>query len=123
MKKKKLKSLKSLKNKADQLFSRFIRERDRHTCYTCGKVIQANESQNGHYISRKYLFYRYDERNCHCQCVGCNVFGKGNMTVYSLKMLENYKYAFLVEIEKNKNRYVGNTREFLSQIIQKYGQN
>src|SRR6185369_17519196 len=114
MKKKKLKSLKKLKLEADRVFSHFIRNRDKHKCYTCGKELEDNQSQCGHYISRSYLALRYDERNCHCQGVECNVFKSGNMAVYAIRLTEQFGYSILEEFERNKLNNVGDTRTFLN---------
>jgi hypothetical protein len=118
---KKPKSLKKLKLEADRLFSQFIRERDKHICYTCEKWLNPKESQNGHYISRNYLYLRYDERNCHCQGVECNVFKKGNMAIYAIKLEQQYGQGILQELETIKLNNVGDTRLFLNGIIKKYG--
>jgi hypothetical protein len=37
------------------------------------------EIQNGHFVSRSSLSTRYDEDNCRPQCVGCNIFGGGQI--------------------------------------------
>lgn len=109
-----------LKKKADKVFSRWIRNRDKHICYTCGKVMQPNESQNGHYISRSYYYLRYDERNCHCQCVACNVFNNGNIPLYSVKLESQYGFGILQDLEKDKRLQIGKARDFLNKIIEKY---
>ena len=116
----KTQKLSVLKKRADKVFSMFIRERDGHKCYTCSKQMTKTESQNGHYIPRNYLFYRYDERNCHCQCVGCNVFKKGNLTVYALHLISDYGVDFLRELDANRLRSVGDTRVFLNLVINLY---
>lgn len=120
MKKKKLKSFKKLKLEADRLFSIFIRKRDKHICYTCGKWLNPKESQAGHYISRNYLFLRYDERNVHCQGNECNIFKKGNLAVYALKLESQYGQGILQELEAKKLNNVGDSRIFLTEIIKKY---
>ena len=83
------KSISFLKGKADKLISSYIRRRDTH-CYTCYRFLEYEQRQNGHYISRSYLPLRYDPINCHTQCVGCNVFKKGNMALYALHLLKDY---------------------------------
>lgn len=120
MKKKKLKSLKKLKLEADRIFSQFIRKRDKHICYTCGKQLSEKESQCGHYVARNYLALRYDERNCHCQGVECNVFKSGNIAVYGVKLEKEYGYGILQILENDKFEYIGDTRLFLNKIIKQY---
>lgn len=118
--KKKLKSIKKLKLEADRAFSRHIRNRDRHICYTTGKWLNPKESQCGHYISRNYLALRYDERNCHCQSIAENIFKKGNLPVYALKLEAQYGQGILQELESIKLTNVGDTRIFLNKIIKRY---
>ena len=47
--------------------------------------------------------YRYDERNNHCQCVACNVFKKGNLTVYALRLIKIYGTKLLEELKGHEN--------------------
>jgi hypothetical protein len=121
MKKKKLKSISYLKRKADKLFSVFIRVRDCN-CFTCGRWLDFNSRQNGHYISRNHLNTRYDEQNCNTQCVSCNVFKKGNMAMYALNLTDKYGAEILRDLDVRKRLSVANTREFLNDIIRRYEQ-
>lgn len=115
---KKLIPLPKLKKRADAVFSKWIRERDK-ACYTCMRVIPTTELQNGHYVSRSYLALRYDERNNHAQCVSCNVFKHGNMTVYALRLINDYGTDLLREFEQTKHTQV-NTRQLLNEVIERY---
>ncbi len=65
----KKKTIKQLKKIADTLWSEYIRKRDCTICYTCNTPLPYNKSQCGHFISRDCLQLRYDEANCHCQCL------------------------------------------------------
>jgi hypothetical protein len=76
------KSTAKLKKELDSVFSQFVRLKHANkdgtvACYTCGKVKNWREMQNGHFISRQYLVTRWNEDNCRVQCVGCNMFGDG----------------------------------------------
>jgi hypothetical protein len=113
---KKLKSISRLKKDADHAFSHWIRKRDAK-CYTC---ITGRAEQNGHYVSRAYLALRYSEKNCHAQCVSCNVFRNGNLTVYALKLIEEYGTEILKEFENTKRNHISNPRKFYEEIISKY---
>lgn len=82
-KKKKAKTVTWYKKKADALFSLFIRQKyaDKDgniKCYTCPTIRPLKKMQNGHFVSRRYLGTRYDERNCRPQCWYCNGHGYGN---------------------------------------------
>lgn len=68
--------------KADAAFSKFIRMRDADangivSCVTCGRRRHWREVDCGHFITRAKQSTRYDERNCHAQCKGCNRFQGG----------------------------------------------
>ena len=68
------------RNKLDQLFSRYIRERDRWTCRVCGK--QYPKGSQGlhcsHIFSRRHSAIRYDERNAVAKCFSCHQWYGGN---------------------------------------------
>lgn len=70
MKKSKKPSRKSLVIKLDKLFSLYIRNRDNNTCVVCGST---ERPTCGHLFSRINYSTRWDEENCYCQCVGCNL--------------------------------------------------
>ena len=116
-----LKSISQLKKVADAVFSVWIRTRDNGTCFTCGITKPIKEMQNGHYVSRGHNSLRFDERNCHCQCVGCNVFKHGNMDEYTLALTRMYGIGILDELSNEKRKIKQFTREELQGIIDKYG--
>jgi hypothetical protein len=89
-----------LVKRLDEVFSKFIRQRDKGICVTCGSVQDWKYQQNGHYEGRGKYPTRWDEKNCHCQCLVCNMFKKGNYTSYSLFMLEKYGEKFLKDLHK-----------------------
>jgi len=84
------------RNTADQWFSRFIRIRDIITgeycrCVTCGKSIHWKyEAQCGHYATRGKAATRYNEQNCHAQCVYCNGQNKGEQAKHGFKIDDMY---------------------------------
>lgn len=97
-----------LKKMLDKVFSEYVRisNSDKNgycICVTCGKKDHYKSMQNGHYISRQHLAVRYDETNCHVQCVGCNIFRGGNYTAYALYMLDNYGEEKLQWLEQQKH--------------------
>jgi hypothetical protein len=71
------------KKEADRLFSLYIRTKYSDAegnikCFTCPTIRPLKKMQNGHFVSRRYLGTRYDERNCRPQCWYCNSHGYGN---------------------------------------------
>jgi len=63
------KSKRSLRTKADTLFSKYIRGRDKK-CQRCEKTTQL---QAAHVISRACLTTRYDYDNCLTLCADCHL--------------------------------------------------
>lgn len=60
--------------KADLAFSHYIRDRDKKTCFFCGKV----GSQNSHFWGRGNKGTRYDPENCDYVCGGCHMRHEGS---------------------------------------------
>ena len=95
-----------LRAKLDTQFSLFIRARDAMPngyakCISCGKIHFWRELQCGHYMSRRYMSTRFDEDNCHAQCVACNMFNQGNIQGYRRGLLEKIgeKRINLIEVK------------------------
>jgi len=79
-------SYQTLKNKLDKVFSVYIRTRDSifttqttegFLCITCGRYIPINKGDCGHFNKRQHMKTRWEEKNCHAQCKGCNNFEQG----------------------------------------------
>ena len=117
----------NLKEKLDKVFSLYIRLRDSDengfcTCYTCGKVAHYKEMQNGHFWSRTHLSTRFNEDNCKVQCVGCNIFKKGNYIVYTKRLLKELGEEKFDELERLKNSTVKISKAEYEQMIEHYNQ-
>ena len=95
------KTQKYWKNKIDKVFHEYIRRRDADNntgncdCISCGKTIHFSESDAGHFISRKYLITRYDERNVKAQCRKCNRFEYGRQYEYSIALGQELSHELL----------------------------
>lgn len=109
---------------ADAVFSQFIRLKyaDRRgylTCYTCVTYKHWTMMQCGHYISRKHLFLRYDERNCRPQDQFCNEHEHGNLKVFTEEL--EFESPGITEILREESLLVYKpTREEIRQIIAEY---
>ena len=44
--------------------------------------------QCGHFVPRQYLATRWSENNCRPQCVGCNVWGRGQLLDFEENLIE-----------------------------------
>ena len=74
----------------------------------------------GHYISRRHNATLFDERNVHAQCMNCNLWGYGNMGVYTQKLLEKYGSKIIDDLVKKSRTIKQFTRTELEEIIKKY---
>lgn len=113
-------SVSKLKREADRVFSLWIRRRDKYICFTCGAQKTKDTIQNGHYISRSISSLRYDEMNCHAQCVACNIFKHGNMDAYALHLQDTYGPGILKYLAKKKQEIHQFKAGELEAIIAKY---
>ena len=70
-------TLPKLHAKAQAVFNKWVRNRDKHFgCISCGAEVQ----HAGHYFSQgHYSALRYDESNVNGQCLRCNNFLHGNL--------------------------------------------
>lgn len=94
-----MKSAAALQHDLWRIFSKWVRIRDCiktcesiyfGRCYTCGKTVDFNASEAGHFVSRGCDALCYNEQNVHLQCHHCNNFLKGNEPAYKLALDEEY---------------------------------
>ena len=118
-----------------ELFSIYIRRRDRGVCFTCNKVIpdyynrkgdllpgwKAGEA--GHFITAKScgLALYFHEQNVHCQCHYCNINLSGNWLEYERNIIKVYGQEVCDELKQLK--WTGNVKYSISdyqEMIEKY---
>lgn len=116
----KKKSISKLKKEADKWFSLYIRNRDEGVCFTCGHKGEIKQMQNGHYITRGNLALRYDELNCNTQCIACNIFKKGNMPAYALRLRSLHGPDILEELDRKSKLITKYSAYDYEQLIEKY---
>ena len=87
--------------KLDKVFSEYIRLRDSKPyghkafrCISCGRVLPFNMADCGHFVKRSNKATRWDEENCHAQCIDCNRFRDGNY--------EGFRNGLAVKLGKEK---------------------
>ena len=91
---------------ADMYFSRYIRLKHsvdgKCTCYTCGKIEDIKEVDNGHYQKREHKATRYHEDNCRSQCKICNGDTKhnGKQDIFKGELTNEIGEDAVVEIER-----------------------
>lgn len=111
--------LPKLHAKAQLIFNKWIRERDKYLgCISCGAEVQ----HAGHYFSQgHYSFLRYNEYNVNGQCLRCNNFLHGNLIRYRQGLVERIGEDEVKLLEAfSKNAVKKWSREELNEIIEKY---
>jgi hypothetical protein len=113
-------SLPKLLEKAQKVFNKFIRERDKNNgCISCGGPVE----QAGHYFSQgHHSSLRYSEINTNGQCVKCNMYLSGNLIKYRQGLVKKYGADVVEKLELNADlrKAWKWTREELESIIKKY---
>lgn len=117
-------SVSLLKKKLDALFSRWIRIRASDdagyaSCFTCGARRHYKEMQAGHYVPRNIGALRYEPRNVHVQCVGCNMFNKGRLDMYAVNLERLYGQGILQWLAARRKTIHFSTTE-LQKMIDHY---
>lgn len=82
-----------LKRKAWDIFSKWVRERDK-ICITCGSK---GNLEAGHFW---HAVLDFDEMNINAQCKKCNHFMSGNLAVYSNYLIRKYGLEKFQDLEK-----------------------
>lgn len=103
IKKIKKKKLSYYKKKAWTAVSKYIRERDRYVCFTCGKY----GNQAGHMFPKALGNALYfEEANIFCQCYHCNINLGGNGAIFALKFARLYGLEKLEEVKSKIGKTV-----------------
>jgi len=118
--KKKLTPLPKLLAKAQIVFNRWIRFRDKDKgCISCGNEVQ----QAGHYYSQgHHSALRFNELNCAGQCVRCNMHLSGNLIHYRHGLVKRYSQSEIDLLDSVGTRNAAKkwSRVQLEFIIEKY---
>lgn len=125
MKKYKSTDLAKLKRKLEGIFNEYIRRRDcvggYGLCISCNKPYQYEKLQAGHFWSKgAYPAIRYDERNVHSQCAGCNLFRHGNHGEYRLGLIQKIGQEEVDKLEQDRNLARKYTVSELVDLIELY---
>lgn len=83
-------------------FNAYIRERDKDMpCISCGRF-HTGSYDAGHYRSVGACpSLRFEESNCHRQCVPCNQHKSGNVIEYRIRLLERIGLERVEWLESN----------------------
>jgi hypothetical protein len=111
-------SIPKLTSKAQEVFNRFIRNRDREKgCISCGSEID----HAGHYLSAGHHGHlRFNEMNVNGQCLRCNNFLHGNLINYRQGLVKRYGEQKVLYLESCAHGTKKWSRCELEAIIQTY---
>lgn len=119
-KKKKLTTLPKLLSRTQEVFNRWIRQRDaEHGCISCGGPVE----NAGHYFNQgQHSAFRFDELNVNGQCIRCNMHLHGNLIRYRQGLVNRLGHDKVTRLEQmaDLKKSWKWTREELEQIIAKY---
>lgn len=103
-------SLPSLITKADNLTSRYIRQKyaDENgmvKCVSCPTILHWKDAHNAHWIGRAAKAVRWDERNLAPSCPACNVYRpEMHQREYTLFQLDRWGRAGIEEIKAESRK-------------------
>lgn len=105
--KEKNKTLPQLTTEAQNAFNWYIRERDYYLpCISCGQFKEqkfGGTYDAGHFRSvGSSPHLRFEEDNCHKQCVECNKHRSGNHAAYRVALIEKIGLERVEEIEADQ---------------------
>lgn len=88
LKKKSKQKIPVLKRKLWEVFSKYIRQRDRGICFICSRKCEGSGYHAGHFIPKSVggLILYFNEDNVHGCCYHCNVNLGGNLYEYGIKI-------------------------------------
>lgn len=122
-------------DKADKVFSQYIRLRDGKCC-RCGSWVEKNDKglpvshQASHYFGRGREGTRFDPMNVDCLCWGCHQFwGSDNREDYRRFKIKQLGEKELKAMELRSNLYYKKDRNMewlrakilLKEVLEKYG--
>ena len=117
--------LTKLRDKLDTVFSQFIRLRDSNNegiaiCISCGTPGFWKYGDCGHYISRKYLALRWEEKNVGFQDKECNIFGQGEQVKFQKGLIKRYGPDVIEYLETKKHNRFNADRFVYQYLIDEY---
>lgn len=112
-----IKSISKLKKELWKYFSLYIRQRDKFTCFTCGRKGEGSGMHAGHFVPKSIggIALYFHEDNVHAQCYNCNINLGGNHYIYGKKLGEE-KAEELYRI-KNQVSEKWTTEDYQAKIL------
>lgn len=98
------KSISQWRRELQQVFNKYIRERDKGKgCISCGTKLQGKYDAGHFYSVGSYPNLRFHELNCHGQCVHCNQHKHGNLLEYQIGILKRIGKHQLEQLQELRN--------------------
>lgn len=124
-KKPKADSLLGLVLKVEKVFNLAIRKRDidddgRANCISCGKSFSFEDLDCGHFISKMSSMIRFNEDNCHAECVGCNRMNDDHLIGYENNLIKKIGYDRVQDLYKQASKTNKWDRSVLNELYEKY---
>lgn len=105
---------------AQQVFNKFIRERDKgNVCISCQKK-PLKENAGHFYNANNHWSVRFDERNVHLQCEHCNTYLSGNLIYYRENLIKKIGITDFNELSVKAKETRKFSKEELKEIIELY---
>lgn len=113
------------KKKAWHEFSVYIRRKYADElgwvkCYTCGNTGEWKKFQCGHGIGGRNNAVLFCENVCRVQCVGCNVFGRGQYRIFTRKLIDEMGIEEYDRMVQKSNETVQFKAKDYQEIFEKY---
>ena len=109
----------NLTKEADRVYSLYIRSRDiSKPCITCWAHWQEN-FQCWHFLSRRHLSTRWEEKNWHWQCPKCNLWGAWEQFLHS-KAIDSLYGKGTADRLQELSQILTTTDQEILEYIQKY---
>lgn len=89
-------------------------------CYTCDKPMLIKQASAGHGIGGRNNAVLFDERIVKPQCVGCNIWGRGQYQVFTRKLIAELGLDTYDEIVKHSSDVVKYRIQDYLDIEEKY---
>ncbi|MEN2908551.1 hypothetical protein EFIBHEMM_01788 [Mannheimia haemolytica] len=117
----KLKSRRDFEKDLQKIFNKFIRLRDKDLpCISCGRYHQGKYDA-GHYKTvGGNPELRFNEDNCHSQCVPCNRHLHGNIVNYRVNLIEKIGLERVEFLERKDHPPLKLTIEQIKDLIKVY---
>ena len=106
---------------AQQVFNKWIRERDKgQPCISCENPTPKKVNAGHFYSANNHWNVRFNEDNVHLQCEYCNSFLSGNLIPYRANLIKKIGQERFETLESIANETRKFTIEELKEIIKKY---